>query len=311
MVVLAQDVLLDLHHAPLGQAGRMGMGGAQAIMVVIIAMAMLMAMGRLLIRMGMMLVVVIMVVILIKIMLVVMIMLVAMRMSMFLARPVAMGMAMRVMVRMLMAMSMLMSLVLLLALDTGLALAATADSTHLFHLQLFDSKLFAVGDADTVAATGGTGVEPLAHGHRLVALQTDPLPRDLDDLELGALRQAPPDHGVETEAQGLRLYPRQRPDLQPDPFDALEALAAGLLFQDLEDPLANRHLMHGGWRGWGLVDRKRKWPRLSPRTATAVSWAWRMIRARIIVSPRLAGLDFPRVPGSKPQNHSALAGPTG
>jgi hypothetical protein len=227
-------------------------------MVVILAMAMLMAMGRLLIRMGMMLVLVIMVVILIKIMLVamVMIMLVAMRVSMFLARPVAMGMAMRVMVRMLM--SMLMSLVLILALDTGLALAATADSTHLFHLQLFDSKLFAVGDADTVAATGGTGVEPLAHGYRLVALQTDPLPRNLDDLELGALRQAPPDHGVETEAQGLGLDPRQRPDLQPDPFDALEALAAGLLFQDLEDPLANRHLMHGGWRGRGLVDRKRK-----------------------------------------------------
>jgi uncharacterized membrane protein YjgN (DUF898 family) len=240
----------------------MGMGGAQPIMVVIVAMAVFMAMGRVLIRMGMMLMVVIMVMILIKIMLVavVVIMLVAMRVSMFLTRPVAMGMAMRVMVRMLMAMFMLMlmSMVLLLALDTRLALAATADSTHLFHLQLFDSKLFAVGDADTVAATFGTGVEPLAHRHRLAALQTDTLPRDFDDLELGALRQAPPDHGVETEAQGLGLDPRQRPDLQPDSLDALEALASGLLFQDLEDPLANRHLMHGGWRGRGLVDRKRK-----------------------------------------------------
>jgi len=203
-------------------------------------MAVFMAMGRVLIRMGMMLMVVIMVMILIKIMLVavVVIMLVAMRVSMFLTRPVAMGMAMRVMVRMLMAMFMFMSMVLLLALDTRLALAATADSTHLFHLQLFDSKLFAVGDSDTVAATFGTGVEPLAHRHRLVALQADTLPRNLDDLELGALRQAPPDHGVETEAQGLGLYPRQRPDLQPDSLDALEALASGLLFQNLEDPLA-------------------------------------------------------------------------
>jgi uncharacterized membrane protein YjgN (DUF898 family) len=219
-------------------------------MVVIVAMAVFMAMGRVLIRMDMML----MVVIMIKIMLVavVVIMLVAMRVSMFLTRPVAMGMAMRVTVQMsmamfmLMLMLMLMSMVLLLALDTRLALAATADSTHLFHLQLFDSKLFAVGDADTVAAAFGTGVEPLAHRHRLVALQADTLPRNLDDLELGALRQAPPDHGVETEAQGLGLDPRQRPDLQPDSLDVLEALASGLLFQDLEDPLANRHLMHGG-----------------------------------------------------------------
>jgi uncharacterized membrane protein YjgN (DUF898 family) len=217
-------------------------------MVVIVAMAVIMAMGRVLIRMGMMLMVVIMVMILIKIMLVavavavavVVIMLVAMRVSMFLTRPVAMGMAMRVMVRMIMAMFMLMlmSMVLLLALDTRLALATTADSTHLFHLQLFDSKLFAVGDADTVAATFGTGVEPLAHRHRLVALQADTLPRNLDDLELGALRQAPPDHGVEAEAQGLGLDPRQGPDLQPDSLDPLEALASGLLFQNLEDPLA-------------------------------------------------------------------------
>lgn len=35
---------------------------------------------------------------------------------------------------------------------------------------------------------------------------------------------------------------------------------------------------------------------MSPRTATAVSWAWRIDQAGIIVSPRLAGLDFPRVP---------------
>ncbi len=214
----------------------MGMGRAQPIMVVIVAMAVFMTVSVVVIRMGMMLVVVVVVVI----------MLVAMRMSMFLARPVAMGMAMRVMVRMLMAMLMSLVLLLLLALDTRLALAAAAYSTHLFNLQLFDSHFFAVSDADTVTATSGTGVEPLAHGHRLVALQTDTLPRDLDDLELGALRQAPPDHSVETEAQGLGLHPRQGPDLQPDPLDAQEALASGLLFQDLEDPLANRHLVHGG-----------------------------------------------------------------
>lgn len=195
-------------------------------MMVIIAMAMIMRMS----------------------MIVVVIMLVAMGvgMGMFLARSVAMGVAMRVKVGMLMTMLVIRGLIQLLALDKGLALATTAYGTHLFNLQLFDSQFFAVSDADTVAATFGTGVEPLAYRHRLVALQTDTLPRDLDDLELGALRQAPPDHGVETEAQGLGLYPRQGPDLKPDSLDAQEALASGLLFQDLEDPLANRHLVHGG-----------------------------------------------------------------
>ncbi len=193
-----------------------------------------------------MMVIIAMAMIMSKIVVVNMLVAMGMRMGMFLARSVAMGMAMRVKVGMLMAMLVIRGLIQLLALDKGLALATTAYGTHLFNLQLFDSQFFAVSDADTVAATGGTGVEPLAYRHRLVALQTDTPPRDLDDLELGALRHAPPDHGVETEVQGLGLYSRQGPDLQPDPLDAVEALASGLLFQDLEDPLANRHLVHGG-----------------------------------------------------------------
>jgi len=63
------------------------------------------------------------------------------------------------------------------------------------------------------------------------------------------LRQSPPDHGVETEAQGLGLYPCQGPDFQPDPLDTLKTLASGLQFQNLEDTFANRHLVHGGCCG--------------------------------------------------------------
>jgi hypothetical protein len=119
-----------------------------------------------------------------------------------------MDMAMKRVVDMAVDMALAVIMIQRLPLDAGLALAAAAKGTHLFNLQFFDSQFFAAGDTDAIAATYGAGVEPLAHRHGFAALQTQALPRRLHDLQPGPIRQAATDHGVETEAQGLRLHPR-------------------------------------------------------------------------------------------------------
>jgi len=104
----------------------MGMGGTKAIMVVMIALAMIMC--------------------------VVVIMAMGMRMGMLLARILAMGMAVGVMIELLMI-PRIWGLIQIQVLDTGLALTAAAHSTHLLHLQFFDSQFFATGDAHAISAT--------------------------------------------------------------------------------------------------------------------------------------------------------------
>jgi hypothetical protein len=211
------------------------MGGAKAVMVMAVIAVMVV------------MVVVASAVILAMIMAVIMVML--------------MDMAMKRVVDMAVDMALAVIMIQRLSLDAGLALAAAAKGTHLFNLQFFDSQFFAAGDTDAIAATFGAGVEPLPHRHGFAALQTQALPRRLHDLQPRPIRQAATDHGVETEAQGLRLHPRQGADLKPDPHDAPEGLTAGLLLQHLEDALANRHFVHGGrlpaGKGWlvGLSDR--------------------------------------------------------
>jgi hypothetical protein len=103
----------------------------------------------------------------------------------------------------------------------------------LFNFQFLDPHLVTTTHLQLIATAIRTGLIACSYLDRFTALHAPGYPRQMDDLQLRTISEATPHHRIETETHRFGLYPRQCPDLQPDPPDPAIPLTDGLLFQHL------------------------------------------------------------------------------
>ncbi len=186
-VVLGQDVLLDLHHALLADAGGVGVHRRITVLVIVagaVAMVVVMVMD--------------------------MVAIVAMAVTV--SRAIGMDVLVTVFV--------VLAVMVVMAVDLDVAGAAAACRTHIDspsgYFKFLDPHFGTARDLHLVAAALRAFAEHFLHRHRLGTLHAPAGARRGNDLQPRAVGNAVPDHGVETEFHGLDLDARKLADFQPD-----------------------------------------------------------------------------------------------